>query len=332
MTAYQKTCAELASSPRSWLVTGAAGFIGSHLTIKLLSLNQKVRGLDNFATGHKSNLEAIKSAVNAEQWKRFEFIEGDIRDAAVCEKAAKNIELISHQAALASVPRSIQDPAATTAVNVDGFVNILVAAKNAGVKRVVYASSSSVYGDSAELPKVEERTGNVLSPYALSKSVNEQYAAVFALCYDIHTIGLRYFNVFGPRQDPNGPYAAVLPRWLAALKAKTECVIFGDGETSRDFCFVDNAVQANILAATTTNEQALNQAYNVAVGDRTTLNQVYGLLRDALGLPSEMKPRYEPFRVGDIRHSLASIEKAQRLLGYAPAVTLKQGLETLVRG
>ncbi len=323
---YDSIRQKLLTAPKSWCVTGAAGFIGSHLVSTLLSLNQKVSGLDNFATGLRSNLDAIKTLVKPEQWDRFTFHEGDIRSAEDCAKALSGCELLSHQAALGSVPRSLADPVLSTSVNIDGFVQILKAAKEGGVQRVVYASSSSVYGDSPELPKVEERIGHPLSPYALTKSVNEQLAAVFSRCYGTNAIGLRYFNVFGPRQDPNGPYAAVLPRWATALKSNQRPVIFGDGETSRDFCFVDNAVQANILAALSDNPEASGAVFNVACGEKHSLKSTLKKLSEVLG-KSDLEPVYEKFRDGDVRHSLANIEKARRVLGYEPTVKLAEGLK-----
>jgi UDP-N-acetylglucosamine 4-epimerase len=307
---YESVKRKLKLHPKTWLVTGCAGFIGSHLIETLLKLNQKVVGLDNFATGKRENLHLVRQAVGEKAWKRFHFIQGDIRRLKDCYKAfglnkpkvgsgrfavggglqvpadrpqhtAHSIDIVLHQAALGSVPRSIKDPLSTHEVNVTGFVNMLMATRDAGVKRFVYASSSSVYGDSKELPKVEERIGNQLSPYAVSKYANELYAKVFGRCYGLETIGLRYFNVFGPRQDPNGPYAAVIPRWIAAIKKGEPVLIYGDGKTSRDFCYVDNAVQANLLAGLTKNKKALNQIYNVACGARTSLNELYALISDA---------------------------------------------------
>ena len=337
MSQFESVRARLAREPRTWLVTGAAGFIGSNLVEELLRLGQRVRGLDNFCTGHLSTLEQVRASVG-EAWGRFFFAEGDITDEESCRRAVDGVDFVLHQAALGSVPRSIDDPLGTHRSNVDGFANMLVAARDAGVRRFVYASSSSVYGDHPGQPKVEEVTGALLSPYALSKSINEQTAAVFGRVYGFHTIGLRYFNVFGPRQDPNGPYAAVLPRWVEALLRGEPCVIHGDGETSRDFCYVRNVVQANLLAATTDADAALGKVYNIAVGQRTTLTELYYLLRDGLvqllgdpqGALAALEPRYGPFRAGDIRHSLADIGRAQRLLGYAPTHTTAAGIaETL---
>ncbi len=309
----------------TWLVTGVAGFIGSHLLECLLGDGQKVIGLDNFATGHQKNLDEVLSQVKGD----FQFIQGDIRDPAVCQKAVKGVDFVLHQAALGSVPRSIQDPLTTHDVNVTGFLNMLIAAKDAGVKRFVYASSSSVYGDSPILPKVEAHQGNPLSPYAVSKMTNELYAKAFSNCYDIETIGLRYFNVFGARQDPNGQYAAVIPLWVKALLQNEPVYINGDGETSRDFCYVKNVVQANILAATTQNQAAVNTAYNIAVGEQTTLNQLYQALAKRLNI-SGRSPVYRAFRPGDVRHSLASIGKAVDLLGYQPTHQIDAGLNEAI--
>ncbi len=329
-TAYLALRDELVATPRTWLVTGAAGFIGSNLVEELLGLGQHVVGLDNFATGYQSNLDAAVAA-NAETSGSFRFVEGDIRDLAACHEACAGVDLVLHQAALASVPRSIADPLSSSQVNVDGFLNVLLAARDAGVKRVVYASSSSVYGDATTIPQEEDKTGNVLSPYAATKATNEMYAKVFERTYGLQTVGLRYFNVFGRRQDPNGAYAAVIPRWIANLLSDTPCQIFGDGETSRDFCYVANAVQANLLAATTQNSAATGEAYNVACGEETSLNQLFRMIRDGLATyqpsVSEMEPSYEPARAGDIRRSLANIAKATRLLGYVPSHRASAGLE-----
>ncbi|WP_300450829.1 SDR family oxidoreductase [Accumulibacter sp.] len=320
----------LAEQPARWLVTGSAGFIGSHLVESLLGLGQTVVGLDNFATGHRSNLDEVRSLVTPEQWLRHSFIEADIRDPDACREACRGIDFVLHQAALGSVPRSLANPLATNAANVDGFLNILVAARDAGVKRFVYAASSSTYGDHEALPKVEERIGRPLSPYAVTKLVNELYAEVFGRCYGFASIGLRYFNVFGARQDPEGAYAAVIPRWTRAMLTGGPVTIYGDGQTSRDFCFVDNAVQANLLAATTDDPAAVNQVYNVAVDDRTSLNQLFEVLRDALTeLRPEvrhLRPIYGDFRPGDVRHSQADIGKARRLLGYFPSHRLAEGV------
>ncbi len=316
---------------RRWLVTGAAGFIGSHLLETLLRLNQQVVGLDNFATGHRSNLEQVQALVGPAAWARHRFIEGDVADPATCQAACAGVDLVLHQAALGSVPRSLDDPQATHRSNVTGFLNLLVAARDAGVARFVYAASSSTYGDHPGLPKVEDTIGRPLSPYAATKLFNEIYAEVFGRCYGTPTIGLRYFNVFGPRQDPDGPYAAVIPRWAASIIAGEPCVINGDGETSRDFCYVANAVQANLRAALVEDPAAIGQVYNVAVGGRTTLNQLHALLAAALqGLRPGLTvaaPRHAPFRAGDVRHSEADIGKAQRLLGYRPTHDLGAGLQ-----
>ena len=329
MTAYERLLQELPANPRTWLVTGVAGFIGSNLLETLLKLDQRVVGLDNFATGFRHNLDEVQGLVTPEQWGRFSFIEGDIRKPEDCTRACEGIDHVLHQAAIGSVPRSIEDPIGTNEANITGFLNILVAARDAGVRSFTYAASSSTYGDHPGLPKVEDEIGSPLSPYAVTKYVNELYADVFARSYGFQSVGLRYFNVFGPRQDPDGAYAAVIPKWTAALIKGEEVWVNGDGETSRDFCFVDNAVQANLLAATTTSPDALNQVYNVAVGDRTTLNQLYSLLRDGLadqGVLPDAEPTYREFRTGDVRHSQADVSKAQRLLGYAPTHRLAAGI------
>ena len=314
-----------------WLITGVAGFIGSNLLECLLSLGQDVVGLDNFATGHRSNLTDVERIVGGEAWQKFTFIEGDILCEDDCHKACKGVDYVLHQAALGSVPRSIADPIRTNKSNIDGFLNMLVAARDAQVKRFVYAASSSTYGDHPDLPKVEDRIGKPLSPYAVTKYVNELYADVFAKTYGMETIGLRYFNVFGPRQDPAGAYAAVIPRWFEELLQGRQSQINGDGETSRDFCFIDNTVQANILAATTQNTDALNQVFNVAVGNRTSLNELYFGIRDLLAAQLEhlldVQPDYKQFRTGDVRHSQADISKAQQLLGYMPGFDVAAGLQ-----
>ena len=330
VTRYEEAFAELRVSPRTWLVTGVAGFIGSNLLETLLKLDQRVVGLDNFATGHRCNLDETQSLVGPERWRRFRFIEGDVRDLEDCRRACEGIDYTLHEAALGSVTRSVADPLATNAVNVTGFLNMLVAARDAKVKRFTYASSSSVYGDHPALPKVEDAIGKPLSPYSVSKSANELYAEVFARCYGLGTIGLRYFNVFGPRQDPDGAYAAVIPKWTAAMIRGDYVYINGDGKTSRDFCYVENAIQANVLAATTQDPEAVNQVYNVAVGDRTTLNELYAQLRSLLEPRHphllQAEPLYRDFRVGDVRHSRADIRKTRRLLGYAPTHTFDRGL------
>ena len=313
MTAYEKLKQELLDNSSTWLVTGVAGFIGSNLLETLLRLNQRVIGLDNFSTGHQHNFDKVQQAVSEEQWRNFTFLEGDIRSLDTCHQACKDVDYVLHQAALGSVPRSLADPITTNECNISGFLNMLVAARDAGVRRFVYAASSSTYGDHPGLPKVEDKTGNPLSPYAVTKLVNEQYAQVFARCYDFKTIGLRYFNIFGRRQDPEGAYAAVIPLWVASMIGKQDVYINGDGETSRDFCYIDNAVQANLLAATTDNPDATDQVYNVAVGDRTTLNDLYFKIRDILSKDfsylAEIQPIYRDFRPGDVRHSLADIPR-----------------------
>lgn len=330
MTRFDELKAELAAAPKLWLVTGVAGFIGSNLLETLLKLNQRVVGLDNFATGKPANLDQVRTLVSAGQWANFRFIEGNISDAEAARCACAGVDFVLHQAALGSVPRSMEQPLATHQANVTGFLQMLDAARLAKVRRFVYASSSSVYGDHPALPKVEEQLGQVLSPYAATKLINEIYAQTYAQAYGFEAVGLRYFNVFGPRQDPEGAYAAVIPRWIAALLRREPVRINGDGETSRDFCFVDNVVQANLLAATTTNPAALNQAYNIAVGERTTLNELYQLLQGGLrklnpALP-EQKPVYGDFRAGDVRHSLADIGKARRWLAYEPTHRVQEGL------
>ena len=329
--AYQGLKARLRERPRRWLVTGAAGFIGSHLVERLLGLDQSVVGLDNFATGSKANVSAVRALVSPEQAERLEFIEGDIRDPAACERACRGADVVLHQAALGSVPRSIEDPMTSHDVNVTGFLGILAAARAAGIRRVVYASSSSVYGDHPALPKVEDVVGRVLSPYAASKQADELYAHAFGRCYGLELIGLRYFNVFGPRQDPNGPYAAVVPLWFAGLLRGGEVVINGDGETSRDLCFVENVVQMNLLAATSERAEAVGQVYNVACGDRTTLSELFRLIRERVArlepAAARREPVYRDFRAGDVRHSLADIGKARALLGYAPTHTVGAGLD-----
>ena len=334
MTAFQQLQPVLQAQPKTWLITGAAGFIGSNLLEALLKLNQRVVGLDSFATGHQRNLDEVQSLVAPAQWANFKFIEGDIRNLDDCQQACQGVDYVLHQAALGSVPRSVADPITTNATNISGFLNMLVAARDAnggkGVKRFVYAASSSTYGDHPGLPKVEDTIGKPLSPYAVTKYVNELYADVFGKTYGLQSIGLRYFNVFGPRQDPSGAYAAVIPKWIASMIANTPVQINGDGETSRDFCFIANVVQANLLAATTENPDATNQVYNVAVGDRTTLNELYAQLHQNL-LPlyphlEDAKPEYRDFRAGDVRHSLADISKAATRLGYAPTQRIAQGL------
>ena len=330
MTAYTDLLVRLPAEPQTWLVTGVAGFIGCNLLETLLKLDQRVVGLDNFATGHRHNLEQIRAAVTPAQWARFNFIEGDIRNLDDCRQACTGVDYVLHQAALGSVPRSLEDPITTNGANIDGFLNMLVAARDAGVKRFVYAASSSTYGDHPGLPKVEDVIGKPLSPYAVTKLVNEQYAEVFARAYGFKTIGLRYFNIFGAHQDPNGAYAAVVPKWTSAMIHNEPVYINGDGETSRDFCYIANTIQANLLAATADHPDAANQVYNVAVGDRTTLNDLFEAIRSILEprFPhlQGFKPVYRDFRAGDVRHSLADVSKAQNLLGYAPSHRIREGL------
>ena len=322
---------QLLKNQKTWLITGVAGFIGSNLAEALLKLNQKVIGLDNFSTGHKHNLDQIKESIRDEQWENFNFQEGDITNFETCQNITKDVDIVLHQAALGSVPRSIDNPILTNHNNVTGFLNMLTASKDNGVQRFVYASSSSVYGDSQELPKVEEHTGNLLSPYAVTKYVNELYMGVFQKCYGMESIGLRYFNVFGKRQDPNGAYAAVMPKWISQILNGEDVFINGDGETSRDFTYIDNVVQANILAATTTNKKAFGEAFNTAIGGRETLNNLYQAIVKEIkeNLPElEIKaPIYRDFRAGDIRHSNANIDKMKELLGYEPTHTLESGLK-----
>ncbi|MGP5315561.1 NAD-dependent epimerase/dehydratase family protein [Psychrobacter faecalis] len=330
MTQYQKTQQDLVTTPKTWLVTGVAGFIGSNLLETLLKLNQTVVGLDNFATGYQKNLDEVQSLVSSEQWDRFSFIEGDIRNFADCQQACSGVDYVLHQAALGSVPRSLADPITTNEVNISGFLNMLTAARDAEVKSFTYAASSSTYGDHPGLPKVEDKIGKPLSPYAVTKYVNELYANVFARSYGFKSVGLRYFNVFGRRQDPDGAYAAVIPKWTAAMIKNDTVFINGDGETSRDFCYIENTVQANILAATTQNEDATNQVYNVAVGDRTTLNELFNAIKAALvdnGVTYEQEPTYRDFRPGDVRHSQADVSKANNLLGYESKFNISQGID-----
>lgn len=331
MTAYETAKAEARMTPKRWLVTGVAGFIGSNLMERLLQLDQIVVGLDNFSTGKRENLTDVQTLVSERQWSRFTFIEGDIRHLGTCHTACKNVDVILHQAALGSVPRSIADPLNCNDNNVNGNLNMLKAACDTRVKRMVYASSSAVYGDHPGLPKVENICGQQLSPYAVSKMVNELYAHVFSHLYGLETIGLRYFNVFGPRQDPEGAYAAVIPHWISALRTGETVYINGSGETSRDFCFIENVVQANLLAATTNNRMAINQVYNVALNNRVTLNELFRLLQKYiqpyLDSPCESHPVYRDFRPGDVLHSQADISKALQLLGYAPSHSVEEGLE-----
>ena len=321
---------QLRARPRRWLVTGVAGFIGSHLLQRLLELGQEVVGLDSFVTGHRHNLDDVARAVGHAAWSRFQILEGDITNRETCGRACRDVEVVLHQAALGSVPRSIEDPLASHESNITGFLNMLLAARDARVTRFVYASSSAVYGDDPALPKHEEQTGNLLSPYALTKLANELYASVFARCYGTQAVGLRYFNVFGRRQDPNGTYAAVIPRWFDSLIQGESCLIFGDGETSRDFTHVSNVVQANLLAATTSTDVA-GQAFNVACGGRMTLRELHDSIATVLVqrgvLTAVPSPIWQPFRPGDVRHSLADISKAVEFLGYEPGYTLSVGLD-----
>ena len=336
ISSYDQVRQKLLQKQHTWLVTGVAGFIGSNLLEALLKLNQRVVGLDNFATGHQHNLDEVQSLVSPEQWANFNFIQGDIRNLDDCRRAMVisngcSVEYVLHEAALGSVPRSIEDPIATNEVNLSGFLHMLVAARDAKVKRFVYAASSSTYGDHPDLPKVEDKIGKPLSPYAVTKLVNELYADVFARTYSFKTIGLRYFNIFGRRQDPEGAYAAVIPKWISSFIKDEPIYINGDGDTSRDFCYIENVVQINLLAATTENPEATNQVYNVAVGDRTTLNKLYEVLQVNLANQyphlAEAKPIYRDFRAGDVRHSLADISKAKEILGYAPQYRVGEGLK-----
>ncbi|HEY5910855.1 MAG TPA: SDR family oxidoreductase [Verrucomicrobiae bacterium] len=331
MSAYTQLQSELKSDPRVWLVTGVAGFIGSNLAESLLRLGQRVVGLDNFSTGRKSNLEEVRQHLDHRQWKKFILVEGDLNNLDICQQSCAGVDYVLHEAALGSVPASIGNPAGSHAANVTGFLNILMAARDAKVKRFVYASSSAVYGDDPQLPKVEDKIGNALSPYAATKLMDEIYAGVAWRVYGLNSVGLRYFNVFGPRQDPAGAYAAVIPKWIASLLNRQPVFINGDGETSRDFCYVDDVVQANLLAATVAKPGAINQVYNVALGERTTLNELFDLLQTAVRrvdpeIP-EQRPVHREFRPGDIRHSLASIDKARQLLEYHPACRIGEGLD-----
>lgn len=330
MTSYDRLKNRLETEPRTWLVTGVAGFIGSNLLETLLKLNQRVVGLDNFSTGNDGNLAQVRALVSEVQWSSFSLIEGDIRNPDDCRKVCSGVDFVLHQAALGSVPRSLEDPVTTNAVNISGFLNLLASARDANVQRFVYAASSSTYGDHPDLPKIEDRIGKPLSPYAVTKLVNELYADVFARSYGFKTIGLRYFNIFGARQDPNGAYAAVVPKWVSAMIKGEPVSINGDGETSRDFCYVANAVQANLLAAMCSHPDATGEVYNIAVGVRTTLNDLFEAIRQGLepNFPdlANFKPTYRDFRVGDVRHSLADIGKARKLLGYGPTHRIQDGL------
>lgn len=323
---YQRLRDELISEPRTWLVTGAAGFIGSNLLQQLLELGQTVVGLDNFSTGYRGNLDDVLSQ---DFGGTYRHIDGDIRDLTTCREACEGVDVVLHEAAVASVPRSIDDPIESSAVNVGGFLNVLIAARDAGVKRVVYASSSAVYGDLTSIPQVESRIGSPLSPYAADKRVNELYATVFGLTYGLEAIGLRYFNVFGRRQDPAGAYAAVIPRWVSNLLNGEPCSIYGDGETTRDFCHASDVVQANLLAAVAP-RSAVGEAYNIGCGCETSLNELFRMIR--LGLAgyetdvASQTPVYESFRPGDVRRSVADISKARRFLGYEPTYSVAEGL------
>ncbi len=330
MNQFENVLQALRAQPKTWLITGCAGFIGSNLLESLLSLDQTVVGLDNFATGHQRNLDEVRELVGTTRWARFTMITGDIRDMATCQQAVKNVDYVLHQAALGSVPRSIKDPNTTNEVNISGFLNMLTAAKDEDVRSFVYAASSSTYGDHPGLPKVEDRIGKPLSPYAVTKYVNELYADVFARCYGFKATGLRYFNVFGKRQDPHGAYAAVIPKWIDAMISGGDILINGDGETSRDFCFIDNVVQVNLLAATA-EDDAKGEVYNVAVGDITTLNELAASLKAILaenGVHYEKPSIYRDFRAGDVRHSQADISKVTNRLGYLPTHRIRDGLKT----
>lgn len=332
MSRYDELKGVLREKQYTWLITGVAGFIGSNLLETLLGCNQRVVGLDNLSTGHMSNIEQVLQSLALEsQSELFTFIKGDITDLDTCRSACEGVDFVLHQAALGSVPRSIEDPIRTNAANIDGFLNMLVSAKDAAVKRFVYAASSSTYGDHPDLPKVEEKIGNPLSPYAVTKVVNELYADVFNRVYGFQCIGLRYFNIFGRRQDPNGAYAAVIPKWVGSLLKGKEIFINGDGKTSRDFCYIDNAVQMNILAAMTQDEAATGQIYNVALNDRTSLTQLFSMIQDRLLVRVDgmvpVDPIYQDFRAGDVKHSQADISKAVGLLGYAPTHRIDEGLD-----
>lgn len=330
---YSQHKKELQSNPKVWLVTGCAGFIGSNLIEQLLLLDQRVVGLDNFSTGYQHNLDEVERLVSASQWQRFSFVKGDICDLAQCHQVCEGVDYVLHQAALGSVPRSIKDPIVTNQNNISGFLNMLVAARDANVESFTYASSSAIYGDHPGLPKVEETIGAPLSPYAITKYVDELYARVFASTYGFKSIGLRYFNVFGKRQDPQGAYAAVIPKWIDAMITAAPVFINGDGETSRDFCFVDNAVQANLLAALAKGE-AKDQAYNVAFGGRTSLKELFDILKSSLvrhGTSYTQQPIFRDFRSGDVRHSLADISKAKGLLGYDPQSSVTAGIEQAMK-
>ncbi len=331
ISTYNSLKVNLQEYPKKWLITGVAGFIGSNLLETLLGLNQEVVGLDNFSTGHQHNLDQVRDTLSEKQWQRFVMHEGDIRNLEQCQMACQGVDYVLHQAALGSVPRSIEDPILTNQNNISGFLNILVAARDNNVRRFVYAASSSTYGDHPGLPKVEGKIGSPLSPYAVTKYVNELYANVFAKTYGIDCIGLRYFNVFGRRQDPEGAYAAVIPKWFAGMLAQEELFINGNGETSRDFCYIDNTVQVNLLAACTDNEEAFNQVYNVACGERTSLSELFDMIRKRVvkfsPLAKKAKPAYRDFRAGDVLHSLADISRVRELLGYETEFSVREGLD-----
>ncbi len=331
MREIEKKIAQIQNQPKTWLVTGVAGFIGSNLLEFLLKHNQQVVGLDNFETGHRHNLQKVEAVVTTDQWSRFTFIEGDIRDPDTCQNACEGVNFVLHQAALGSVPRSIVDPITTNKTNIDGFLNMLVAARDKQVDSFVYAASSSTYGDHPDLPKQEDVIGNPLSPYAVTKYVNELYASVFDRTYGFKATGLRYFNIFGPRQDPDGAYAAVIPKWVSAMLHGEQIFINGQGDTSRDFCYIDNAIEANILAALTDNPESKGQVYNVALHDQTSLNELFIYIKEALKkrIPEIViqQPNYQDYRAGDVLHSLANIEKAKTLLGFEPRYRIQEGLE-----
>lgn len=332
MSRYDEVKMELVANPKVWLLTGVAGFIGSNLLEALLSLNQKVVGLDSLVTGHMKNMDEVRTSVSPEQWSKFTFINGDINDYATCKAVVEGVDYVLHQAALGSVPRSVSEPIISNSANVTGFLNVLHAAKEENVRSFTYAASSSTYGDHPALPKVEENIGNPLSPYAVTKYVNELYAGVYARTYEFKTIGLRYFNVFGKRQDPNGAYAAVVPKWVSQMINGEEVFINGDGETSRDFCFIENVIQMNLLSATAS-EQSKDEVYNVAVGGRTSLNELYQALKGALTENSftiSLDPTYRDFRAGDVRHSQADISKARLKLGYAPTHDINAGIKKAI--
>ena len=316
-----------------WLITGVAGFIGSNLLERLLLLNQEVIGVDNFATGFQQNLDSVCASVGPEKWANFNLIRGDITDLDVCRLACQDVDYVLHQAALGSVPRSIEDPLRSNEANVLGSLNMMVAAKDSSVQRFVYAASSSAYGDSTKLPKQEDDFGRPLSPYAVSKYVSELYAHAFKESYGFAMIGLRYFNVFGRRQNPNGDYAAVIPRWIGSMLKDEDTFIFGDGETSRDFCYIDNVIQANLLAAVADTKAAAN-VYNIAFGEQTSLNELHTLISRAIESRSEnrnIRPAiHKSFRAGDVKHSLADISKAKQLLNYDPMLNVVQGIEETV--